>query len=236
MPLPIAAASSCVATAGSRTLADLKGKTIAFADPISESGYLFPLDLFVQAGLIADAGAAETFFDRIFFAGGYQQAMQAMAEGAGRRRRRQPVRRSPAHPGSAAGHHLDRREPADSVASGDRPRRPGSGRDAALHHRHARAQRAWKPRTAEIPLRAGGDTSRPTRPRSTPCAPSHADMDCCNESAHTRNSHRPDRHRPPLPRPQGGCDDRARRTRPDRTRPARSSPSSGPRALASRRS
>ena len=66
---------------GIATLADLEGKTIAFADPISESGYLFPLDLFVQAGLVADAAAAETFFDRIFFAGGYQQAMQAMAEG-----------------------------------------------------------------------------------------------------------------------------------------------------------
>lgn len=66
---------------GVASLADLQGKTIAFADPISESGYLFPLDLFVQEGLIADARAAETFFARIFFAGGYQQAMQAMAEG-----------------------------------------------------------------------------------------------------------------------------------------------------------
>lgn len=66
---------------GFTKLADLKGKTIAFADPISESGYLFPLDLFVQEGLVEDAAHAETFFARIFFAGGYQQAMQAMAEG-----------------------------------------------------------------------------------------------------------------------------------------------------------
>lgn len=66
---------------GISTLADLRGKTIAFADPISESGYLFPLDLFVQAGLVEGAAGAEAFFARVFFAGGYQQAMQAMAEG-----------------------------------------------------------------------------------------------------------------------------------------------------------
>ena len=66
---------------GIATLADLRGRDIAFADPISESGYLFPLDEFVQAGLIADPGDAETFFGRVFFAGGYQQAMQAMAGG-----------------------------------------------------------------------------------------------------------------------------------------------------------
>ncbi len=64
-----------------KTLADLRGRTIAFADPISESGYLFPLDLFVQAGLVLGPGKAAEFFDRVFFAGGYQQAMQAMAEG-----------------------------------------------------------------------------------------------------------------------------------------------------------
>lgn len=62
-------------------LADLRGRNIAFADPISESGYLYPLAEFVQAGLIEGPGAAEAFFGRIFFAGGYQQAMQAMAEG-----------------------------------------------------------------------------------------------------------------------------------------------------------
>ncbi|RKF12485.1 phosphate/phosphite/phosphonate ABC transporter substrate-binding protein [Roseovarius spongiae] len=66
---------------GIKTLSDLRGKDIAFADPISESGYLYPLAEFVQAGLVEDAGAAETFFGRMFFAGGYQQAMQAMAEG-----------------------------------------------------------------------------------------------------------------------------------------------------------
>lgn len=66
---------------GIEALADLRGRAIAFADPISESGYLFPLDEFVHAGLIADAGGADGFFGEVFFAGGYQQAMQAMAAG-----------------------------------------------------------------------------------------------------------------------------------------------------------
>lgn len=66
---------------GFKTLADLKGRDIAFADPISESGYIYPLAEFERAGLIAAPGAAEEFFGRVFFAGGYQQAMQAMAEG-----------------------------------------------------------------------------------------------------------------------------------------------------------
>ncbi|MGR3462033.1 MAG: phosphate/phosphite/phosphonate ABC transporter substrate-binding protein [Roseovarius sp.] len=66
---------------GIRSLADLRDKDIAFADPISESGYLYPLAEFVKAGLIDGPNQAEAFFGRVFFAGGYQQAMQAMAEG-----------------------------------------------------------------------------------------------------------------------------------------------------------
>jgi phosphonate transport system substrate-binding protein len=66
---------------GIETLADLRGRDVAFADPISESGYLYPLAEFERAGLIAEPQAADEFFGRVFFAGGYQQAMQAMAEG-----------------------------------------------------------------------------------------------------------------------------------------------------------
>ncbi|WP_306006555.1 phosphate/phosphite/phosphonate ABC transporter substrate-binding protein [Aquicoccus porphyridii] len=66
---------------GIGALADLRGRDIAFADPISESGYLYPLAEFVEARLIDGPGAAEAFFGRVFFAGGYQQAMQSMAEG-----------------------------------------------------------------------------------------------------------------------------------------------------------
>jgi phosphonate transport system substrate-binding protein len=64
-----------------RTLDALRGKTIAFADPLSESGYMYPLDLFVAAGLLRRKEDPQNFFRRVYFAGGYQQAMQALANG-----------------------------------------------------------------------------------------------------------------------------------------------------------
>lgn len=63
------------------TLGDLKNKTIAFADPISESGYLYPLELFVAGGHLKRDADPARFFRRVFFAGGYQQAIQAVANG-----------------------------------------------------------------------------------------------------------------------------------------------------------
>jgi len=66
---------------GIDTLADLRGKSIAFADPLSESGYLFPLQTFVRAGLMDRGLDPRAYFGEVFFAGGYQQAMQAMATG-----------------------------------------------------------------------------------------------------------------------------------------------------------
>jgi phosphonate transport system substrate-binding protein len=60
---------------------DLKGKSIAFADPISESGYLYPLDIFVEQGLLKRGDDPKRFFGKLFFAGGYQQAIQAMVAG-----------------------------------------------------------------------------------------------------------------------------------------------------------
>lgn len=66
---------------GIQSLADLRNRDIAFADPISESGYMYPLAEFQNAGLIESPEDADDFFGRVFFAGGYQQAMQAMAEG-----------------------------------------------------------------------------------------------------------------------------------------------------------
>jgi phosphonate transport system substrate-binding protein len=63
------------------TIEDLKGHSIAFADPISESGYLYPLDIFVQAGLLSEGDSPETFFSSVYFAGGYQQAVEAVING-----------------------------------------------------------------------------------------------------------------------------------------------------------
>ena len=67
--------------AGIGDLAALKGKSIAFADPISESGYLYPLDLFVAAGFLKRRQDPKDFFGSVYFAGGYQQAIQAVANG-----------------------------------------------------------------------------------------------------------------------------------------------------------
>lgn len=66
---------------GIEKLADLEGRSIAFADPISESGYLYPLHLFYDAGLIEADAEPSAFFSEVYFAGGYQQAMQAVANG-----------------------------------------------------------------------------------------------------------------------------------------------------------
>ena len=64
-----------------RTIEALRGKTIAFADPVSESGYLYPRDLFARANLLGRGDDMHNFFRRVYFAGGYQQAIQAVANG-----------------------------------------------------------------------------------------------------------------------------------------------------------
>ncbi len=66
---------------GITKLEDLRGQSIAFADPISESGYLYPLDLFAKAGFLAPGDDPQSFFGSVYFAGGYQQAIQAVANG-----------------------------------------------------------------------------------------------------------------------------------------------------------
>jgi phosphonate transport system substrate-binding protein len=66
---------------GIKKLDDLRGKSIAFADPISESGYIYPLDIFVQAGFIKQGEDPQKYFSAVYFAGGYQQAIQAAANG-----------------------------------------------------------------------------------------------------------------------------------------------------------
>jgi phosphonate transport system substrate-binding protein len=64
---------------GIKTLQDLKGKSIAFTDPISSSGYLYPLELFRTSGLIKQD--AQEFFKRTYFAGGDEQAIRAVHNG-----------------------------------------------------------------------------------------------------------------------------------------------------------
>jgi len=64
---------------GIKTLKDLEGKSMAFTDPISSSGYLYPLELFREKGLVK--GDPEDFFKRIYFAGGDEQAIRAVYNG-----------------------------------------------------------------------------------------------------------------------------------------------------------
>ncbi len=61
---------------GISTLEDLRGKTIAFVDPISSSGYLYPLTIFRDQGLLK--GRPEDFFKKAYFAGGDEQAIRAV--------------------------------------------------------------------------------------------------------------------------------------------------------------
>lgn len=65
--------------AGYTSLADLKGKSIAFVDPISSSGYLYPMELFKSEGLLKKDPSE--FFKRHYFAGGDEQAIRAVYNG-----------------------------------------------------------------------------------------------------------------------------------------------------------
>ena len=61
--------------AGIREIDDLAGKTVAFVDPLSSSGYLYPLDILRSAGV---SDRADDFFRRVYFAGGDEQAIRAV--------------------------------------------------------------------------------------------------------------------------------------------------------------
>ncbi len=63
------------------SLKDAKGKTAAFTDPSSTSGYLFPTAKLVEDGLLEKRAAPSGYFARIMFAGGYEQALKALVNG-----------------------------------------------------------------------------------------------------------------------------------------------------------
>ncbi len=64
---------------GMTQLEDLEGKTIAFADPVDMSGYLLPRDIFERKSLIKGVEKPSGgFFSRVYFAGGDEQAIQAV--------------------------------------------------------------------------------------------------------------------------------------------------------------
>ena len=65
---------------GIRTLADLRGKRMAFVDPTSTSGYIYPMVLLIKAGLVQNRDP-KTFFREALFAGAHDAALLALLNG-----------------------------------------------------------------------------------------------------------------------------------------------------------
>jgi len=65
---------------GIRRLEDLRGKTVAFVDPASSSGYIYPMVLLMKQGLVRDRDP-KSFFREALFAGTHEAALQAVLHG-----------------------------------------------------------------------------------------------------------------------------------------------------------
>src|SRR2546428_3738075 len=63
--------------AGFKSLEDLRGKTIAFVDPASSSGYVYPMVMLMQRGLVKNADP-KTFFREATFSGAHDASMRAL--------------------------------------------------------------------------------------------------------------------------------------------------------------
>ena len=68
------------ADSGLRKLEDLRGKTIAFVDPASSSGYIYPMVLLIQRGLVQNRDP-KTFFREVVFSGAHDASMRALLNG-----------------------------------------------------------------------------------------------------------------------------------------------------------
>ena len=64
-----------------KTLADLKGKAVAFTSETSTSGYLFPLAKVIEEGHLGTGQDPKEFFGEVLFAGGYEAALKSLANG-----------------------------------------------------------------------------------------------------------------------------------------------------------
>src|SRR5262249_32021251 len=51
---------------GYKTLEDLRGKTIAFVDPASSSGYVYPMVMLIQKGLVQNRDPKPSFKEVVF--------------------------------------------------------------------------------------------------------------------------------------------------------------------------
>ncbi len=66
---------------GFTRLEDLRGKTIAFIDPGSTSGYVYPMVMLTKKGLVKDRDP-KTFFREAMFAGTHEAALLALLNGS----------------------------------------------------------------------------------------------------------------------------------------------------------
>jgi phosphonate transport system substrate-binding protein len=66
---------------GFKALEDLRGKTIAFIDPGSTSGYVYPMVLLIKKGLVKGRDP-KTFFKEAMFAGTHEAALLALLNGS----------------------------------------------------------------------------------------------------------------------------------------------------------
>jgi phosphonate transport system substrate-binding protein len=65
---------------GITTLEGLRGKTIAFVDPTSASGYVYPMVLLIQKGLVTNRDP-KTFFKEFVFSGSHDAGLLALLNG-----------------------------------------------------------------------------------------------------------------------------------------------------------
>jgi phosphonate transport system substrate-binding protein len=59
---------------------DLRGKTVAFVDPASSSGYIYPMVLLIKLGLVRNRDP-KSFFKEALFAGTHEAALQSVLHG-----------------------------------------------------------------------------------------------------------------------------------------------------------
>ncbi|MGH7360190.1 MAG: phosphate/phosphite/phosphonate ABC transporter substrate-binding protein, partial [Candidatus Methylomirabilales bacterium] len=65
---------------GLKTLEELRGKTIAFVDPTSTSGYVYPMVMLIEKGLVRNKDP-KTFFKEFVFSGSHDAGLQALLNG-----------------------------------------------------------------------------------------------------------------------------------------------------------
>src|SRR5437867_8346120 len=65
---------------GIKSVEELRGKSMAFVDPASSSGYIYPMVLLMQRGLVKNRDP-KTFFKEVVFSGAHDASMRALLNG-----------------------------------------------------------------------------------------------------------------------------------------------------------